>query len=361
MNYLITIEHPAWAHQFRPVIEKLIDKGQDVKVLVIDQEVTSKLLDKFGIKYVKIGNSTGSNILEKVWIFFHSTLSILWNSFFFKTDVFIGRASPMVAIASFLLRKPHIIYEDTERSTIALWFCKKISKIIITPKFFNLDLGDCHVRTDSFKELFYLHKNTFIADPGVLDNLGLSHGENFVLIRYIAWNASHDMGEHGFSDKTKIKLVHEISKTHKVFVSSEKELPEELMQYELKTDVHKIHDVLYYSSLFISESGTMSTEACVLGVPVVYVATIAKKLGNFVALKEEYDLLDFYDNEEDGLAKIRWVLSQKNFKELQKKKLENLYKDKIDILGFYLAIISNFNINQLKDGSSEILKFKREF
>ena len=361
MKYLITIEHPAWAHQFRPVIEKLLDKGHDVKVLVIDQEVTSKLLEKFGIKYVKIGNSTGSNVLDKSWIFFHSTLSILWNSFFFKTDVFIGRASPMVAIASFFLRKPHIIYEDTKRSTIALWFCKRISKIIITPKFFNLDLGNCHVRTDSFKELFYLHKNSFIPDPRVLDTLGLSQGENFVLIRYIAWNASHDMGEQGFSDKMKIKLVHEISKTHNVFVSSEKELPDELKQYELKADVHKIHDVLYYSSLFISESGTMSTEACLLGVPVVYVATIAKRLGNFVALKEEYELLDFYDNEEDGLAKIRWILSQKNYKELQKKKLDQLYEDKIDVLGFYLAIISSLKVNELKGGSLEILKFKKEF
>jgi predicted glycosyltransferase len=265
----------------------------------------------------------------------------------------------MVAIVSWLTRKPHIIYEDTERSTISLWFCKRVSKIIITPKYFKTDLGESHVKTDSFKELFYLHRKKFEPDSSVLKELDINEEDPFILIRYIAWNASHDFGEFGFSESGKIELLKKLSKKFRVFISSEEELPKELKKYELRVSAEKIHHVLYYASLFVSESGTMSTEACLLGTPVVYVATIAKKLGNFIELKERYDLLHFYDNEEDGWAKIQSITEKKSYKEQNKYKLDKLYQEKIDIEQLYYWAITNYprSINILKDScESNVLK-----
>ena len=38
MRVLISISHPAWAHQFHNIIKLLEQKGHSVKVLVIVQE-----------------------------------------------------------------------------------------------------------------------------------------------------------------------------------------------------------------------------------------------------------------------------------------------------------------------------------
>jgi predicted glycosyltransferase len=342
MKYLITIEHPAWAHQFKSIIKKLIASGHQVKTLVINQEMTAELLDLFNIEYTLIGTSTGKNIFDKAWILVQTTLAVLFQAIKFKPNYFIGRATPMVAITAFILRKPHIIFEDTEKSTVSLFFCKRFSKMILTPSSFKNNLGEVHLKIDSYKELFYINKESFQPNQEVLQELGLKKDEPFVLIRFIAWNASHDFGEHGFSKETKNKLVNDLSKKTKVFISSEEKLPIELEQYKLNIAVDKIHSVLYYANLFVSESGTMSTEACVLGTPTVYIATIAKKLGNFVELKEKYNILNFYDSEEDGVKKIYEILDDKDFKRNHQYKLKKLLDDKVDVFSFYLWLITNW-------------------
>ncbi len=358
MKYLITIEHPAWAHQFKTTIKKLISEGHQIKTLVINQEITAELLNIFDIRYTLIGSSTGKNILHKAWILLRTTLVILFHSLKFKPHFFIGRATPMVAISAFILRKPHLIFEDTEKSTVSLFFCKLFSKLILTPSGFKSDLGKIHLRVDSYKELFYLNKESFQPNPNVLTNLGLKENEPFVLVRFIAWNASHDFGEKGFSEETKIKLIKDLSSRIKVFISSEEKLPNQLNQYRLNISVDKIHSVLYYASLFISESGTMSTEACLLGTPTVYVATIAKKLGNFIDLKEKYEILSFYDNENEGLRKIYEIVKNQNYKELHKQKLKRFLDNKIDIFSFYFWLITNWPYSQKKIKNIRLIDLK---
>ena len=356
MKYLITIEHPAWAHQFKPIVEKLFQEGHSIKVLVINQEVTQDLLKLFNIKYRLIGKSTGKSLIHKAWIFIVTTIKVFIHSIFYKPDMFIGRASPMVAISAWILRKPHVIYEDTERSVFSLWFCKRISKIIITPKYFKTNLGKNHIKTDSFKELFYLHKNIFNPDLNTLKKMNLPYDKKFILIRFIAWNASHDLGENGLSIEKKTEIINQLSKNYKVLISSEEKLPDKFQKFEIDIPADKIHDVIYFAELFISESGTMSSEACLLGTPVVYIATIAKKLGNFIELREKYNLLYFYDDENIAWEKIIEILETPNFKDNNRKKLKKIFDDKIDILNLYYNIITNYPKSIEEINNSYLLK-----
>ena len=44
----------------------------------------------------------------------------------------------------------------------------------------------------------------------ILKKLGLSYGERYVVLRLVSWDASHDVGQKGFSLKTLINLVDKI-------------------------------------------------------------------------------------------------------------------------------------------------------
>ena len=56
-------------------------------------------------------------------------------------------------------------------------------------------------------ELCYLHPNYFTPDPHVLNMLGVKRNEKYVILRFVSWDASHDIGQTGLDYGTKIKLV----------------------------------------------------------------------------------------------------------------------------------------------------------
>jgi len=98
MKIIISIEHPAWAHQFKYIIKELQNKGHEVKVLAINKDRDLELLDAFNIDYEIISNYSGKNFFEKCFIFLNTTLNIFLICRKFKPNIFIGRASPMMAI-----------------------------------------------------------------------------------------------------------------------------------------------------------------------------------------------------------------------------------------------------------------------
>lgn len=54
------------------------------------------------------------------------------------------------------------------------------------------DLGPRQERLDTYKELFYLHPSVFTPDKQVLRDCGFNPDEKYILVRFVAWNASHD-------------------------------------------------------------------------------------------------------------------------------------------------------------------------
>ncbi len=270
MNFVVSIEHPAWAHQFRSIIKTLEQRGHKVKVFAVKKDMDLELLDKFGIKYEKVADSTGNNIIEKAWLLFIITVRIFFKSLSFKPDIFIGRASPMMALNSFFFGKPHIIFEDTDHSHISLFFCKFFSALIITPVSFRTDLGKKQKKFPVYKELFYLHPSSFTPDESILTELGVNKGECFTVMRFVSWKADHDMGQKGLSNKNKLAAVKEFEKFGKVFITSEEPLKNDLEPYRIQIAAEKMHHVLYFASLLYGESSTMASECAVLGTHAIF-------------------------------------------------------------------------------------------
>ena len=65
MRIIVSIEHPAWVHNFKGILQTLKARGDDVLVLAIDKDRSFELLDACGIDYVQAGRTTGSNLLQK--------------------------------------------------------------------------------------------------------------------------------------------------------------------------------------------------------------------------------------------------------------------------------------------------------
>ena len=340
MKVMISVDHPAWAHQFHHIIEKLQARGDEVLVLAIDKDGAPELLRRYGIPYSLCAKGTGRNIVEKGWLFLRLCVNHTRHAMRFKPAVLIGRASPMMAVAAFATRKPHLLYEDTEVSRFSLNLCKRLSTKILTPRTFLTDLGEKQERVDTYKELFYLHPSVFTPDRQVLRDAGFNPDEPYVLVRFVAWNASHDVGKHGLSDRDQLDLVRRIQAAGvRVWVSSEKPLSGELEPYRLRTPFHLAHHVLAFARLVYSEGATMASEAVVLGVHALYVNVI--KSGSTREQSERYQLLYNYNDGDDryerALTKALELLADPGLTALGREKQQKLLAEKVDINDYYIA------------------------
>ena len=338
MKAMLSIDHPAWAHQFRHIVKMLGERGDEVLTLAVEKDGDTKLLEKFGIPYVLSARSTGKNVLEKGLLFLGLCIEHTYRALRFQPDILIGRASPMMAVASFISRKPHIIYEDTEVSKFSLRICKKLTTKIITPRTFLTDLGPAQERLDTYKELFYLHPSVFTPDKQKLRDVGFNPDEPYILVRFVAWNASHDIGRKGLDDAGKIELVKKLSRYGRVYVSAEGNVPEALKPLLLKTPYELIHHVLAFAKLVYSEGATMASEAVVLGTHALYVNTIVS--GSTREQAERFHLLyNFNDGEdryEKATAQAIELLEMPDLVELGREKQKKLLEEKVDINQYYL-------------------------
>jgi uncharacterized protein len=341
MRVMISIQHPAWVHQFHHIIARLKKRGDEVRVLAIDKDGAASLLEGYGIPYVLCAKGTGKNVAEKGWLFFRMCANHTLHALRFRPDILIGRASPMMAIAAWFTRRPHLIYEDTEVSKFSLRICKRLSTKILTPRTFLTDLGKAQERVDTYKELFYLHPSVFTPSREALRAVGFNPDEPYVLARFVAWNASHDVGKHGLSDPEKLKLIKRLEAAGvRVWVSSEKPLGGALEPYRLQTPYPMVHHVLAFARLVYSEGATIASEAAVLGTHALYVNEI--RSGSTREQEERFDLLYCFhdpDRYEKAAEKALELLSKSDLAELGRAKQARLLGEKKDINDLFISQI----------------------
>ena len=338
MKALLSIDHPAWAHQFRHIVAAVNARGGQVMTLAVEKDGDTELLRQYGIPYVLSARSTGKNIVEKGLLFLGLCVEHSWRALRFRPDVLIGRASPMMAVAAWVSRRPHLVFEDTEVSKFSLRICRRLSTRILTPRTFLTDLGPRQVRLDTYKELFYLHPSVFTPDRQALRDCGFDPDEPYVLVRFVAWNASHDIGRRGLDDAGKVALVRRLEAYARVYVSAEGELPAQLEANRLRTPFHMAHHVLAFARLVFSEGATMASEAAVLGTHALYVNTIVS--GTTREQSERYGLLYNFneggDRYERAAARAEAPLRQRALDQQGQAKREKLLAEKVDINQYYL-------------------------
>jgi predicted glycosyltransferase len=320
----------------------MLKKGHQVLFTCRDKEFEIYLLNKFGFKFKSFGKKYKSGI-GKLWGLIEFDIKELISGLQFRPDIFISHGSMYAAHAAFLLGKPHISLEDTFNfEQIRLY--KPFTKVILTADYDHPLKSKKVIRYAGYHELAYLHPNRFTPDKSVLQELGVEDGEKYVIIRFVSWNASHDYGHTGISFENKIKAVEEFSKHAKVFVSSEKELPEELKKYQFKIAPEKMHDAIAFASLVIGESFTMLSEAAVLGTPAILIHNTTCFYLQEQEVKHElvFTFSEALSDQQLALQKGVELLQQPNIKKEWRQKKEKMLADKIDVTAFLVWFIEHY-------------------
>ncbi|MCK4829892.1 DUF354 domain-containing protein [bacterium] len=343
MRMLVVTGHPAHIHFFKHFIRYMKGRGHKILICSVDKDVALGLLDTYGLTYNNVGHYH-RNLLLKVIDLFRIDLKMYKIAIYFKPGILISLGSPNAAHVAALIHKPHITFEDTEHSREQYYLYAPFTAVICTPYCFKKDLGKKQVRYNGYHELAYLHPNYFKPDPSVLDELGLTEGEKFVIVRFVSWQASHDIGQHGFDLQSKRNLVQELIKYARVLITSESPLPEEFEQYRVNTHPEKIHDLLYYATMYIGEGATMTSESAMLGTPAIYINPL--RLGYLDEEESKYNLVyNFHNAQTDHtlvIEKAIELIKQSDLKAQWAKKCKILLADNIDVTRFMVDFIENY-------------------
>jgi uncharacterized protein len=269
MKVLIDIGHPAHVHIFKHFAWTMERKHHMVFFTCRDKEFEVRLLKSYGFNYKILGRKYNS-IIGKIWGMLKFDLKMVIEGLSQRPDVFLSHGSIYAAHAAFILRKPNISLEDTgNKEQVRLYL--PFTKAVLSPEGFQHNYGAKHLFYNGFHQLAYLHKSRFTPDPTIYQHLALEPQEKYVVVRFVSYNASHDISYTVLNNDDKIRIISEIPQGYRIFISSEGELPEALKKYALTTSPELIHSVLAFSSLYIGQSSTMAAEAAFLGVPSIFI------------------------------------------------------------------------------------------
>ena len=351
MKIFIDIGHPAHVHYFRNFMKLMIEKGHEFCISARDKEVTFKLLKHYEIPYISRGKG-GKGIFGKFFYLFKGDLIVYSVARKFRPDIFLSFASPYAAHSAFLLHRPHIALDDTEAAKFGQFFYLPFTRTKLNPLSFNKTFKSNQIRFDSFMELCSLHPHFFKPDVTILEELKITKSEQFILMRFVSWDANHDFRQKGFSNSDKKNLINTLSAKYKILISSESELPERFKQLAIKISPEKIHHIMAFATLFIGEGATMASECAMLGTPAIYVNSIT---AGTLEEQEKYGLLFGFRNSTGVLDKALELLTIKNLKEEFQLRRQKLLSDKIDITNFMVWFIENY------PDSAEVMKTNPEY
>ena len=310
MHVFVAIQHPAHVHFFRHAVAELEAEGHRVDVFVRDKEVIRDLLDAHGIEHTVLADAGAADsipALAATQLRYEGRL--LREARRHQPDVMAGVGGTAVAHVSAIVGARGVVFTDTEHATLGNAITFPFADAVWTPECFTEDVGGKQVRYPGYHELAYLHPDRFSPSTEVLEQAGVGPDEQFVVLRLVSWNASHDVGAGGFDDAADV--VHRLEETGAtVLVTAEGDLPPALADRQVQIPPEDMHDLLAHADLFVGEGATMAAESAVLGTPALYVNTL--RMGYTDELDERYGLLENFQGpgrHGEALARAVEVLS----------------------------------------------------
>ena len=208
----------------------------------------------------------------------------------------------------------------------------------------------------AYHELAYLHPNRFTPDPSVLDDAGIHYErdakgnvvnvEPYFVMRFNAFKAHHDVGVVGLTIENKRRMVQLLSQHGKVFITTERNIDEEFMPYQLRVPQDKVHSLLYYATMFVGDSQTMTSEAAVLGTPSIRCNTFVGRIHYLEEEEHRYDLTYGFrpENSEAMFSRVNELLAMGTaaLKAEWAKRRAVLLSEKIDYTAFLTYFIENY-------------------
>ena len=343
MNILIDIAHPAHVHLIKNTYYELINKGHKVIVTVKDIPSAIQLLNIFEIPFIYLGGKSDS-LIGKAFLQLKFNY-LLWKVVVReKINIAFGSSLTIAQLSKYTKVKSIILDDDDDDvEPLFVKYAHPAADHILSPA--------CTIRRtqkmigySGYHELAYLHPNRFNPDESVLSEIGVQPGEKYFILRFNAFKAHHDVGVQGLSLENKRQLISLLERHGKVFITTERNIDEEFKPYQLKVSPDKAHSLMYYATMLVGDSQTMTSEAAVLGTPAIRCNTFVRRISYLEEEEFKYNLTYGFlpENSDSLFLKINELLEMPNIKKEWKNRRENMLNDKIDVTAFFTWFIENY-------------------
>ncbi|MDL2266733.1 DUF354 domain-containing protein [Desulfovibrio sp. OttesenSCG-928-G15] len=302
MKILLDVNHPAHVHILAQVAKKLSSRGDEFLFTAREKDVTVHLLREKQLPYVVLSKN-GKSTLELFHELIHRTYAIFQTGRKFRPDAIVSCASPCAAWAAKLLSIPHIAVTDTEHASLTIFLMRYASDAIVTPTWFTRNLGRPHIRYAGFHEYAYLNPQAFAPDEKIAASYGLFAERPYSVVRFVEWNAAHDIGKHGLSAEEKGQIIDALLAKGPVVLSCEGDLPSGYGEKCITVSPNDIHHAMAFAAVFLGESCTMASEAALLGTPAVCTSEYT------AGVLSEQERSGMYFSEQDAQKALQLAIS----------------------------------------------------
>lgn len=346
MRILFHLGHPAHFHLFKNVIKKIKIDGHNTSVLIKKKDILEDLLRyenleyknilKHGRKDNKLGLIYGQIVQE-----YRMLIYCLKN----KQDILVGTSSAITHVGK-ILGIPSILVteDDAEITPLVVKVAYPFASFIMTPDVCSVGKWkNKQISYSGYHELAYLHPNNFKPDKSIVKKY-FSPNESYFIIRLAKLTAHHDSGITGINDKIVVNLINILKDHGKIYITNERELPDEFEEYRISINPIDMHHVLAFASLYIGDSQTMAAESAVLGVPFIRFNDFVGKIGYLDELENRYELgYGILTKDVKKLyEKVNEILNTEHFNQKFQKRRSIMLADKIDLTSFMIWFLEEF-------------------
>lgn len=343
-NILIGLGHPAHYHLFKHMCRILREKGHQVHYVVTPKEMLEELLTGDGESYTVLAPREKGGLIQKMNKIRKSTAKLIRIAREQKTDLMIG-CIPQVVFAGKRLRIPSILM--TEDHFAVMWllgtFTFPFTGTILTPETNSTGpFKRNRVSYAGFQKLAYMHPNYFIPDRS---KVNVPEHTPFYILRTASLSAYHDMSaKAGLNNELVRKLVDLLAAKGKVYISSERPLPEDLEQYKFTGEKKDMHHYLAFTDLFIGDSSSMATESAMLGTPNIRFSDYVGRPDVGAEIEEKYHVSIGLRPSDAGLLlqEADRISGDPSCRSLFAQRRDHMLSEKIDVTGFLVWFTGNY-------------------
>jgi uncharacterized protein len=346
MRFLFYLVHPAKFQFHKVQIITLKKNGHQVDIVINTKDILEELVKEEGWAYTNIFPK--SRKIKGVHVYIAAVISIfktvyrLWKfTRGKKYDLFIG---DLLSILGRIKGVPSLYPTDDVLAAVpeqAIFF--KTVNYLIAPVITNIGKYERKkIAYKGYKALAHLHPNHFKPNKSLLFK-ELQDGTPYFIIRCTGFGATHDLNKSGISNNVLFQLKEILEPHGKVYITSERKLPQELEKYRLNIRKNDIAHYIAFSQMFIGDSTTMSTEAAVLGTPSVEFDEYFYEIDQMLELEKKYELIHCFrvNQEQEFLNKVKKLVNTKDLKDVYLKRREKLLNETIDVSSFLIWLFEN--------------------
>ena len=359
MKYLFFLGHPAHFHLFKNVIHYLQKNGDEIRIFIKSKDILEELLIGARLPYINaLPSGRKGGTLGMIGSVLRKNKELYNYCKKHKPDVLAGNSAEIAHVGR-VLGIPAVNFIDDDYAVVRKFGLATypFTNVILAPVTCNN--GRWNKKTvfyHGFHKLAYLHPRRFKRNNDIAVKY-VSNYTPYFLLRFAKLNAHHDNGIRGINNRLAVELVKKLKSHGNVYISSERELPEELEEYRLKIDVLDIHHVLAYADMFIGDSQSMSVEAAMLGTPYIRFSDFSGRIGVLNELENKYRLGFGIrpDQPEQLFSKVDELFATKDLRKTFSGRRDKMLNDKIDVTGFFIWFLQSY------PESREIMQRKPEY